>query len=158
MLEIHDTAAVICLSPEECARTGRMNPTDGVCLWPFLSPLSIECIMLVWRGENSWQHRFFYDSMMPTGRRYVSEPGSKVELYTREYLRKTIGLDAFKPEDYTAITLTQLTELEKDDWKLPLVRCPACFRATPVGSTVCWHCETPLFVRAMEFTGDQSCV
>ena len=84
ILDHHEVAAVICGSARETVSTGRLNPSDGVCLWTYLPPSLIDAVLLVWRngdGQGGWGHRIIYDSSLPAADRNVDFPGKKVESF-----------------------------------------------------------------------------
>ena len=104
-LDNGQTAAIICLSARGLAIRGRINPADGICLWEYIPPSMIDSIMLVWRaGERGdWEHKIVFDSTLPHARRYVDEPGKKVQGHTATDLDVRTGLRARNPADHESI-------------------------------------------------------
>ena len=135
-LDFGNSAAVICLSAKNVETTGRINPSDGICLWGYVPPTMIDAILLVWRtgDRGSWDHKIIYDSSLPAAERYVDEPGKRVASYTVTDLQIRTSLDATNPEDHDRIMRVPLTA-EKDGWQVEMTRCPACYKGTPQGST-----------------------
>ena len=85
VLEHKEVAAVICISARDSVSTGRLNPSDGICLWSYIPSTLIYAILLVWRtgdGQEGWNHRIIYDSSFPAAERYVDVPGQTVQSYT----------------------------------------------------------------------------
>ena len=121
---------------------GRINPSDGICLWSYIPPSMIDAVLLVWRsgdGGSGWGHRIMYDPSLPAADRYVDFPGRGVQSFTTREILVTTCLDGKNPTNHTKIMRAELTKEDREGWNLELIRRPSCYRGTPRGSTDCWR-------------------
>ena len=104
-------AAVISLRAKDCPLSGRINPSDGICLWGALRANIIDCVMTVERdGENDWFHKVIYDSTLPNTQRFVEHPGKNMSTVTESRLRTELNLNPRLAMNHEAVMKLALSK------------------------------------------------